>query len=264
MPNKDSDTTKLVPKVDVLGVPISAVTWNRVFDAIDNWITSRDPHFVCVRDVHGIVLCQKDEQLARIHQQAGMVTPDGMPLVWIGRVKGANIERICGPDLMPKLCALSVEKGYRHLLYGGRPGVATALKETLETAHPGLQIVGALTPPFGPLSMKDETELEDFIRQTKPDVMWVGLSTPKQEIFMAKYVERLGVPVMLGVGAAFDIHAGLKARAPKWLRKTGFEWTWRLMHEPHRLGPRYIRTIPGFCWLMLKRAFRSRVLGHPA
>lgn len=241
-------------RFDVLGVPVTAVTWEDVFNVIDDHIRNRRPGYVCVRDVHGIILSQSDHNLVGIHRRAALVVPDGMPIVWAGRLQGHKVERICGPDLLPALCRVSVEKGYRNLFYGGGKGTAARLQHNLGAAYPGLVVVGAVTPPFGALSDVDEAELVGLINKERPDIMWVGLSTPKQERFMAKYSSYLNVPVMVGVGAAFDIHAGLSKRAPRWLQRTGFEWVWRVMQEPKRLALRYGHSVPLFTWLFLRQS----------
>jgi N-acetylglucosaminyldiphosphoundecaprenol N-acetyl-beta-D-mannosaminyltransferase len=258
MPQRQRDQAGRIDAVlksfDVLGVPVMAVTWEDVFNVIADHIRNRQPGYVCVRDVHGIILSQNDPNLVDIHRRAALVVPDGMPIVWIGRLQGHKVERICGPDLLPALCRISVEKGYRNLFYGGGKGTAARLQHNLQAAYPGLVVVGAVTPPFRPLSDVEEAELVKLINKWRPDIMWVGLSTPKQEKFMAKYSSYLNVPVMVGVGAAFDIHAGLVKRAPRWLQRTGLEWMWRVMQEPKRNAWRYGYCVPRFMWLFLRQS----------
>jgi N-acetylglucosaminyldiphosphoundecaprenol N-acetyl-beta-D-mannosaminyltransferase len=247
------------PRFSVLNVGVSAVTLRSAVDVIESWICKQERNFVCVRDVHGLVLCQDDADLAQIHRQAGMVTPDGMPLVWIGRRAGHDVERVCGPDLLPAVCARSVNAGYRHFFYGGAPNVAQRLRGNLNKAYPGLRVVGTFTPPFRPLTGDEEKQIAALINTARPDILWIGLSTPKQEQFMAAHIGRLDVPVMIGIGAAFDIHAGVQLRAPRWLRATGFEWLWRFVCEPRRLGRRYLVTIPPFIWLVARDMIGARL-----
>jgi N-acetylglucosaminyldiphosphoundecaprenol N-acetyl-beta-D-mannosaminyltransferase len=203
--------------------------------------------YVCVTGVHGVMEAQRDPALRRILNSALANVPDGMPMVWVARGQGhASIERVYGPDLMLALCERSLQRGYRHFLYGGRPGVVDELAQRLRARFPSLQIVGTFTPPFRPLSSDEEQDLAACVTQARPDLFWVGLSTPKQERFMAQYSGRLRVPVMLGVGAAFDMHSGGARRAPPWMQQRGLEWLFRLAQEPRRLFWRYARNNPAF------------------
>lgn len=222
--------------------------------AIEGWITRREPHYVCVSGMHGVMECQRDEQLRRIHNAAGLVTTDGMPLVWLCRLRGQRgVERVYGPDLMLALCARSQTSGYRHFFYGASPGVLDALTARLQTRYPGLTVAGAYAPPFRQLDSLEDLQIVERIKQARPDVVWVGLSTPKQERWMAEHVERLGGPVLIGVGAAFDFHAGTKRQAPRWMQRSGLEWLFRLLSEPRRLYRRYLLNIPLFaCYLGLE------------
>ena len=158
------------------------------------------------------------------------------------------MDRVYGPDFMLDFCAFSVARGYRHFLYGGNPGIAEELAEALTKRIPGLQIVGTYTPPYRPLNGTEERELRELVSATKPDVIWVGLSTPQKEQFMARYLGRLDASLMIGVGAAFDIHAGKVADAPRWLKRSGMQWFYRLCQEPRRLWKRYLVNNPRFLW----------------
>lgn len=239
-------------RVDVLGVGVSAITMADALAMIDRWITAADRQYVCVTGVHGVMESQRDQALRRIHNMAGLVTPDGMPLVWLSHRRGLrHVERVYGPDLMLACCEVSQSKGYRHFFYGGAEGVPERLADRLQRRFPALQIVGTESPPFRELTSSEERTLIDTIGAARPDVLWVGLSTPKQERWMARYVRRLPVPVMIGVGAAFDIHAGVKAQAPRWMRRSGLEWLFRLACEPRRLGRRYLVNNPLFVCLLL-------------
>jgi N-acetylglucosaminyldiphosphoundecaprenol N-acetyl-beta-D-mannosaminyltransferase len=174
------------------------------------------------------------------------------------------MRRVYGPDYMIAMCRQSLQPGYRHFLYGGKPGVADLLKASLLSRMPGLQIVGTYTPPFHPLSAKQESELTSLVARVKPDILWVGLSTPRQERFMAEYRERLEVKLMVGVGAAFDLHAGLRPDAPNWMKLCGLQWLHRLSQEPARLGPRYLKHNPSFVWEICGQMMGRRASGSEA
>jgi len=161
------------------------------------------------------------------------------------------VERVYGPDLMLAVCARSAERGYRHFFYGGAPGVAEQLANRLQSRFPGLQIAGIYSPPFRPHTLEEDQVIVDYINAAKPDLIWVGISTPKQERWMAEHVERLSAAVLIGVGAAFDFHAGLKRQAPRWMQKSCLEWFFRLLMEPRRLARRYLINNPWFLWLVL-------------
>lgn len=242
------------PRVDILGVRVSATTMEGALGAIEGWITRGQPHYVCVSGMHGVMECQRDEELRRIHNAAGLVTTDGMPLVWLCRLKGQRrTERVYGPDLMLALCSRSQDKGYRHFLYGASADVLEALTSRLQTRFPRLNVVGTYAPPYRPLDPLEDSQIVESIKQTRPDVVWVGLSTPKQERWMAEHVERIGAPALIGVGAAFDFHSGRKRQAPRWMQRNGLEWFFRLLSEPRRLYRRYLVNIPLFaCYLGLE------------
>ncbi|HLB50071.1 MAG TPA: WecB/TagA/CpsF family glycosyltransferase [Anaerolineales bacterium] len=236
-----------IERVDVLGVHVSAINMPLALETIEDWIARRERHYVCVTGVHGIMESQQDESLRRIHNAAGLVTPDGMPLVWVSRLKGQrHVNRVYGPDLMLALCERSVAKGYRHYLYGGMEGVPERLAANLQIRFPDLQIVGTYSPRFGPINDEDDAEITHMINDAAPDIVWVGLSTPKQERWMAAHTDRLTAPVLIGVGAAFDFHAGLKKQAPRWMQRSGLEWLFRLVSEPSRLWKRYLINNPKF------------------
>jgi N-acetylglucosaminyldiphosphoundecaprenol N-acetyl-beta-D-mannosaminyltransferase len=248
-----------IPRVNILGVGVSAINIEIALRTIDEWIARRDPHYVCITSVHGVMESQRDLALLQIHNRAGMVTPDGMPLVWLSRLMGfSSVERVYGPDLMLAVCRRSVEKGYRHFLYGGAPGVADTLATRLQARFQGLHVVGSDAPPFRPLSPAEDRAAEECINAARPDIVWVGLSTPKQEHWMASHVGRLTAPVLIGVGAAFDFHAGLKKQAPRWIQRNGLEWLFRLSTEPRRLWHRYLINNPWFLWLILHQLLRRR------
>jgi len=246
------------PRVDVLGVQVSAVNLDHALDVLDQWITFGGRQYVCVTGVHGVMESRRDEALQKIHNDAGLVVPDGMPLVWWSKARGhAAAGRVCGPDLMLACCERSMTTGYRHFFYGGADGVASLLARGLEKRFPGLVIAGTYTPPFRPLTPDEDADVVRRINDAAPDIVWVGLSTPKQERWMADHLHRIDAPVMIGVGAAFDFHAGLKKRAPLWLQQTGFEWLFRLATEPRRLWKRYLTNNPAFVALALGELWRA-------
>ncbi len=223
---------------------------------IEGWIHNRQQNYICVTGVHGVMECQQDESLRKIHNRAGLVTPDGMPLVWLARRAGfRQVARVYGPDLMLALCRESVESGYRHYFYGGGPKVAETLQARLQGMFSGFNVVGTHTPPYRELREFEDNRVVDLINACSPDVVWIGLSTPKQERWMAANLGRINAPVMIGVGAAFDFHAGLKKQAPPWMQRSGLEWLFRFVSEPRRLGPRYLSNNPRFILALLKQEF---------
>ena len=248
-----------VPRINVLGVGVSALNMEMALEIIEGWIERREPHYVCVTGVHGVMESQRDENLRRIHNRAGLVTPDGMPLVWLSRLKGfRHVERVYGPDLMLALCGRSAAKGYRHFFYGGAQGVPEQLAARLQERFPGLQVAGTFSPPFRPLTPEEDDQIIQMINEAAPDIVWVGLSTPKQERWMAEHVGRLTAPVLIGVGAAFDFLTGRKPQAPRWMQRAGLEWLFRLLTEPRRLWRRYLINNPLFVALVVLQALGAR------
>ena len=236
-------------RANILGVGISPTNMEDALARIDTRLSGRDRGCVCVTGVHGVMEAQSDPHLRRVLCQSFLTVPDGMPLVWIGRLLGnRTMRRVYGPDLMTEVCRLSVRRGYRHFLYGGKPGVAQRLAGVLQSRFPGLQIAGASTPPFGPLSPEQESDLAATVAAASPDILWVGLSTPTQELFMARHLGHLEVRLMIGVGAAFDIHTGGIRDAPGWVKAAGLQWLHRLLQEPRRLWRRYLIHNPRFVW----------------
>lgn len=231
----------------VLGVKVSPIDLDTAVATIEGWIENRMPNYVCVTGVHGVMESQSDTRLREIHANAGLVTPDGMPLVWMAhRLGSPQTRRVYGPDLMRALTQRSADRGYRQFYYGGGAGLADRLARVLTAKHPRLKVVGSHSPPFRPLSEEEDAEIVAAINETDPDIVWVGLSTPKQEYWMASHVGRIKAPVLIGVGAAFDFLAGTKRQAPLWMQRNGLEWLFRLLSEPRRLWKRYFTIIPGF------------------
>ena len=248
-----------IPRTNVLGVGISAIDIPLAIDQVASWIARREPHYVCVTGVHGVMESQRDEELRRIHNQAGLVTPDGMPLVWLSRLAGHRaVRRVYGPDLMLALCMFGLDKRFRHFLYGSRHDTLERLAANLETRFSGIRIAGMISPPFRLSSEDEDLEITASISAANADIVWVGLSTPKQERWMSAHVGRVGAPVLIGVGAAFDFHAGVKPQAPRWMQRSGLEWLFRMSTEPRRLAGRYLVNNPRFVMLVLAQKLGLR------
>ena len=237
-------------KCNVLGVGISVIDQTRAREILFDAVRSGRRGYVAVTGVHGVSEAQRDPELLRILNGALLCTPDGMPMVWMGRLQGhSSIERVYGPDLMVNICQHSVAEGFTHFFYGGAAGVADHLADTLRTRFPGLKIVGTYAPPFRALSSDELAQLQAKVAQTQPDFCWVGLSTPKQERFMAEHISLLPeVKVFIGVGAAFDLLTGRVRQAPRWMQRNGLEWFFRWTQEPGRLTRRYFVNNPLFIW----------------
>jgi N-acetylglucosaminyldiphosphoundecaprenol N-acetyl-beta-D-mannosaminyltransferase len=228
-------------RANVLGVGVHAIDLSTAASIIESAICKGQKGYVCVTGVHGVMEAQRDPEFRDILNRALLVTPDGMPTVWVGRVQGNSaMKRVFGPDLMLEVCRRSAGAGTRHFLYGGNPGIAGELAERLRHRFPGIKVVGTFTPPFRPLEPSEQLALEKQLATTLPDIVWVGLSTPKQEKFMAANFRRLSCKIMVGVGAAFDIHTGRVHDAPQWIKQTGLQWAHRLCQEPRRLWKRYL------------------------
>jgi N-acetylglucosaminyldiphosphoundecaprenol N-acetyl-beta-D-mannosaminyltransferase len=243
----------LIPRVDVLGVHISAIDMDAAVAEIARWVDEDEHHYVCVTGVHGVMESQRDPELRRIHNASGLTTPDGMPMVWAGRRVGASISRVYGPDLMLAVCERAEAQGWSMYLYGGQAHIPALLGARLRERFPDLRVVGAYSPPFRPLTPQEDAAIVDEINAAEPDIVWVGLSTPKQERWMAAHVDRLSAHALVGVGAAFDIHAGTLPQAPRWMQSRGLEWLYRLVREPRRLWKRYLSNNPRFVLQILRR-----------
>ena len=244
-----------IPRYNVLGVGVSALTLKQARDLIIGAHGTQRRGYVCLGTAHGLTEARRDSDLRRIYNDSWLTTPDGMPLVWLGP---PGVERVYGPDLMLAVCDAGRSVGLRHYLCGGLPGVAAQLKERLEARFSGLTIVGTFTPPFRALNESETAALRADVSRTRPDVIWVGLSSPKQEKFMDRTWRDLDAGVMIGVGAAFDFHSGRVRQAPRWIQRSGLEWLFRLGTEPRRLGPRYLKTNPLFILCVLAQLTRLK------
>ena len=243
-----TDATQ-IKRVNVLGVGLSAINLRLALEAVGKALAQKSKGYICVTGVHGVMEAQQDARLRSILNASFLNTPDGMPMVWIGRLNGCReMDRVYGPDLMLLVCEYARDHGHTHFLYGGGEGVAPELQRRLEAKFPGIKIVGTYTPPFRPLNETEEANLIRLVNEKKPDIIWVGLSTPKQEKFMAQYQDKFDATLMFGVGAAFDFHAGRVRQAPRWMQRSGLEWFFRLCCEPRRLWRRYLRNNPLFAF----------------
>lgn len=242
------------PRANILGVNISAINMSQALSSVEGWINAGEQNYVCVTPAHGVMDCQRDPTLKRIFNRSGLTTPDGMSMVWLLRLKGYdNVERVYGPDLLLAVAERSLECGWRHYFYGGAPGVADKMVVQLKSRFQDLEVAGTYCPPYRELTFKEDAEIVGRINALNPDIVWVGLSTPKQERWMADHMGKLNAPVMVGIGAAFDFLAGAKPQAPRWMQRAGFEWLFRLLSEPRRLWRRYIQ-YPYFIWLVLAQS----------
>ncbi len=243
----------LTPAFTVLGVRVHAVQIPDVVAQMERWIEEGSlGHVVVAANTHVVMECRRDPWVAEAVRRADLVMPDGMPLVWLGRRRGFALRgRAYGPGVMEAFLAFSAPKGYRHFFLGSTPKTLEALVGRACRRWPGLRVVGAYSPPFRPLTPQEDKEVVGRIRDARPQVLWVGLGCPRQELWMYEHRERLGVPVMLGVGAAFDFLAGRKPQAPPWMRDHGLEWLFRLLTEPRRLWRRYLIQGGWFVFLVL-------------
>jgi len=229
-------------RVNVLGVMVNAIDIRDAVNALNRWIQNQESNYICVTSAHGILECQEDPHLKYILNSSGLTTPDGMSIVWILQIQGnRHVNRVYGPDLMKTICEESLISGWTHFLFGGGPGVAELLSEKLQHLYPGIRIVGMQTPPFRELTLEEDQNIVREIVAVKPNIIWVGLSTPKQERWMASHVNKLPGSVLIGVGAAFDFISGTKKQAPRWIQRSGTEWLFRLITEPQRLWRRYLQ-----------------------
>ncbi|MCX6945243.1 MAG: WecB/TagA/CpsF family glycosyltransferase [Opitutales bacterium] len=247
-----------IPRYNVLGVGVSALTLARARDLVLGARGARRLGYVCVTPVHAVCEAGRDPAFRQILNASYLTTPDGMPLVWLGP---RGVERVYVPDLLLAVCDAGRAVGLRHYFYGGAPGVAETLRARLGARFPGLVVVGTGTPPYHPLTADETAALRAEVARLQPDIIWVGLGTPKQERFMAAHWRELDAGLLIGVGAAFDFHSGRVRQAPRWMQRSGLEWLFRLVTEPRRLGPRYLTTNPLFVLRVL--AQRSGLRRYP-
>ena len=227
------------PSYNILGISVSALSFAQTRDAIIGARGQLHRGYICFGTAHGLTLAQSDPVLKGIYNDALLTTPDGMPLVWLGP---RHVERVYGPDVLLAVCDAGRAHGLRHYFYGGAPGVADALATQLTARFPGLEVAGTHSPPYRPLVAEEFSAFRAEISRLRPDIIWIGLGSPKQEIFMAAHAPQLDAALLIGVGAAFDFHSGRIRQAPRWLQRSGLEWLFRLWTEPRRLAHRYLVT----------------------
>jgi N-acetylglucosaminyldiphosphoundecaprenol N-acetyl-beta-D-mannosaminyltransferase len=247
------------PAAHVLGVEVDAIDMETTLEHITALLKRSSKSYICVAGVHGVMEAQRNSRLLKVYSDSEMTIPDGMPLVWVGRMQGhAAMQRVTGPDLMLEIFRRKEFAHVTHFLYGGREGVAEELCDKLREQFPLAKIVGTYTPPFRDLSSSEQEQFVARIGELKPDVIWVGISCPKQEIFMARYLSMLETKLMFGVGAAFDYHTGHIRDCSEWIKQAGLQWLHRLMQDPKRLWRRYLRNNPTFVWYIALQMLRLR------
>jgi N-acetylglucosaminyldiphosphoundecaprenol N-acetyl-beta-D-mannosaminyltransferase len=260
--------TERPAKQEVVGVELSTTSYSEVVACCRGWIGERRAgkngpvaRYICITSVHGVITARDDREVQHILNAADIATPDGMPLVWALRSFGVKEQqRVYGPTLMLHLCADAAREGHRVFLYGGREESLRELRRRLQARFPELQIVGAYSPPFRPLTPGEDEDVERRIHESAADVVFVGISTPKQERWMYNHRHRFPGVVMVGVGAAFDFHAGRVRQAPPWMQRGGLEWVFRLWMEPQRLWQRYLLVTPRFLPLWAIQRWAPRPL----
>jgi N-acetylglucosaminyldiphosphoundecaprenol N-acetyl-beta-D-mannosaminyltransferase len=246
-------------QVNVLGVGVHPIDMEKAALILEARIREGRKGYVCLAGVHGIMEAQRDPSLKSIYAQAALVAPDGMPTVWIGHAQGfRGMQRVFGPDLMIDILAREEFRDCVHFLCGGEPGVAEKLRHELLRRFPSAKIAGTYSPPFRAMTAEEERELAERVRLLQPDIIWVGISTPKQEKFMARYLPILDTKLMIGVGAAFLFHSGAIRDSPQWVKRAGLQWLHRLFQEPARLWRRYLLNNPLFLVSVLLQNFRLR------
>ena len=239
-------------RANILGVGVSPIRMRDLLAACEQWIGRGENNYICITNTHLVMMCQKDEELRRIHNDAGLVTPDGVPLLWLTRLMGfRNIERVAGPDIMLACMEHGLKFGWKHYFYGSAPGIADGVAKRMSERFPGLKIAGTFSPPFRSLTAEEDERAVAMINASGADFLWLALAPGDMERFMGSHVARLRVPVQAGVGAAFDYLSGNKRQAPKWLATLGLEWLFRLCSEPRRLAARYFTNNPAFLYRVI-------------
>jgi N-acetylglucosaminyldiphosphoundecaprenol N-acetyl-beta-D-mannosaminyltransferase len=230
-----------IDRVNILGVGAMPLDLGQATGTLERWRAERQRKYVCLISVHGLVMAQRDPAIRDALNGSSMAAEDGMPLVWWSRLAGfAQARRVCGSDLLDAVCAFGLPRGYRHYFYGANPSVLGLLTDRLQRRHPGLIVAGYRSPPFRPLTTAEDAGDIAAINEARPDFVWVGLGMPKQEKWMVQHLGKIDATALIGIGAAFDFHAGTKPRAPIWMQRSGLEWLFRLMTEPRRLARRYL------------------------
>jgi N-acetylglucosaminyldiphosphoundecaprenol N-acetyl-beta-D-mannosaminyltransferase len=248
-----------IPHFDFAGIDIAAIDLPEACNIIAGAALSHLPAYVTVSGAHGIVESVGDESVRHAHQEALMVVPDGMPLVWLGRILGyRSIGRVYGPDLMQAMFSKKEYRDLRHFFYGSNASVITALVNVMVSRFGQFNFVGSYSPPMRPIGFREDDDVLLRIREAAPHILWVGLSTPKQELWLQMHMKQIGSGVGIGAGAAFELVSGTITQAPRWIQRSGFEWLFRLIMEPKRLFRRYFFVVPSFAWLFSQRLLKAR------
>lgn len=246
-------------RVNIGGVWVNNVSMSETLEAIERFVMARKPCYITNPNVDIVIRYHRDLEFARYYDEGALCVADGVPILWAAKFLGHPLkEKVSGSDLVPRICELADQKGFKLFFLGGRPGAADAAKAQLLETLSNLKIVGTYAPPFG--FENDQQELKNIfkmIKDARPDILCVGLGAPKQERWIKKYHEELGVPVSMGVGVTFEFIAGIVKRAPKWMQNVGLEWFWRLCMEPGRLWRRYLIDDTQFFGIILKQKFRK-------
>ncbi len=244
--------------ISLLGVNVSRVNLDVATSQLCQWVKQKQLTYVCVAPVSTLVDARRDPLYQAAVNAAGMVTPDGMPVVWLARSRGCqDISRTYGPDLMQQVCKQGQALGIRHFFYGGTESTLERLRLKLQEAYPQIRIAGMYAPPFRPRGWQEERDVLDRINNSGADIIWIGLGSPKQDFWMQLHRPQLKAPVIVGAGAAFDFLSGAKAQAPKWIQCSGLEWFFRLCCEPGRLWKRYLIGNSLFLMYLLQDSFKK-------
>lgn len=251
-----------IDEVRILGTKVNRISMEDSIRIIEEFISDKEKHQVCVPNVWSTVLMQKDKEFREINNSSSLAIPDGMPLVWTSKFYGKPIqERVSGPDLFLEFSKVAAEKGYKFFFLGASPDILKKMTINLKEKYPSLKIVGTYSPPFAEeFSEEENRRMIEIINRAKPNILWVGLTAPKQEKWIGKHLNQLEVPVSIGIGGAFDFVAVRVKRAPRWIQKMGLEWFFRLCQEPNRLIKRYLVGNTIFIWLVIKEFISIRIL----
>ncbi len=240
-------------KAPILGVQTDAQRFDEAIEKLISWASDSQGHYVSTCPVYTLMMCREKPEVMEAVNNADMVTADGMPIVWVQRRRGnAQAERVYGPDVMEALLARTANTPIKHYFWGGLPNVADTLVQRMQTQHPMLKVAGVYSPPISSVGDTPDPEVVKRLNESGAAVIWVGLGSPKQDLWMELYRPFLKAPLFIGVGAAFDMLAGVKSQAPKWMQRSGLEWVFRLAQEPRRLGRRYLVYNPLFVWHVLR------------
>ena len=235
-PSEDSKDAR----VRISGIPVTMCTQLEVLRAMDNNIKGkRLPQYIVITNTESMYYARRSHDHADFIEKAAFSCCDGVGVVLAGRAQGVSVNRIYGSNLLKAACQFGARASWRHFFYGGRPGVPDILKHNLEACSPGMLTVGTSSPPFRPLTPEEDDAVVNQINDSGCDIVWVGLGLPKQERWIADHRDRIRAPWMVGIGAAFDYHAGTVARAPLWVQRVGFEWLHRVCHQPRMLVRNY-------------------------